>query len=99
MIPVGTKIGNVSPVFPKIEPFVEEKKDSSTSSSSPVLSNDLTKEDIDRLIRETGSGIRDLKAKKADKESLKPLIDSLLVYKNRYKELNGGVDWSDKTSA
>jgi predicted RND superfamily exporter protein len=112
MISVGTKIGNVTPVFPKIEPFVEEKKD---KPSSPVISNDLTKEDIDRLIKETGTiiisqtttiliiilinigaSIRELKAKKADKESLKPVIDSLLQYKNRYKELNDGIDWTDK---
>jgi len=114
MIPVGTKIGNVTPVFPKIEPFVEEKKE---KPPSPVISNDLSKEDIDRLIKETGisvsfvkltipssssssfctgASIRELKAKKADKETLKPVIDSLLLYKNRYKELNGGIDWTDK---
>ena len=51
MIPVGTSIGTVAPVFPKIEPYIEEKKNDNNASSSSSVTDNLTKEEIDKKIR------------------------------------------------
>jgi hypothetical protein len=56
----------------------------------------LSKEELAEKIVATGAVIRDMKAAKADKDALRPFVQELLAYKERYKLANNGVGYEQK---
>lgn len=50
-------------------------------------------EELHSAILAKGNEIKEMKAKQASKEALKPFIDELLALKDAYKEANGGVPY------
>jgi len=109
-IAVGKPLGAVVPVFPKLEQK-ENKENKEKSGSSGVYSsshpdqklpdfseigNKLSKEELAEKIVATGAVIRDMKAAKADKDALRPFVQELLAYKERYKLANNGVGYEQK---
>ena len=106
-IDVNRSLGaSIVPVFPKLE-----QKESKEKSSNGVYSTahpdqklpdfsdigiNLSKEELAVKIVDTGVIIRDMKASKADKDALRPFVQELLAYKERYKVANNGIGYDQK---
>lgn len=94
----GTRVQVPQPVFPKIESVQStaseqkriDKKEKEKEVDFAGLGIDMSLDQLAAKINEVGATIRKLKEAKADKDVIKPHVQELLAYKERYKQKNGG---------